>query len=222
MVSAEVATVTGVSEPTIDAAVYRRRWWILAVLCLSLLIVGIDGTIVNVALPSLVRELGASSSQLQWIVDAYTLVFASFLLVAGSTGDRYRPQTRVARRFVHLRRGIARVGVRRLGRHPDLHPCDPRFRRRVHHAVDAVDPHQRVSAARTRPRDRHLGRHLGCRRRDRSDHGRLSPRAFLVGIDLPRQRPDHHRRDRRDADDRSELTRRTRPRSTSSEPSCRC
>ena len=70
-------------------AVYARRWWILAVLCLSLLIVGIDGTIVNVALPSLVRELGATSSQLQWIVDAYTLVFASFLLVAGSTGDRY-------------------------------------------------------------------------------------------------------------------------------------
>ena len=65
-----------------------RRWYILAVLCLSLLIVGIDGTIVNVALPTLVRELGASTSQLQWIVDAYTLVFASFLLVAGSTGDR--------------------------------------------------------------------------------------------------------------------------------------
>ena len=73
----------------IAPSVYARRWWILAVLCLCLLIVGIDGTIVNVALPSLVRELGATSSQLQWIVDAYTLVFASFLLVAGSTGDRY-------------------------------------------------------------------------------------------------------------------------------------
>ena len=70
-----------------------RRWAILAVLCLSLLIVGIDGTIVNVALPSLVRELGASSSQLQWIVDAYTLVFASFLLLAGSLGDRYGRRT---------------------------------------------------------------------------------------------------------------------------------
>jgi EmrB/QacA subfamily drug resistance transporter len=70
-----------------------RRWAILAVLCLSLLIVGIDGTIVNVALPSFVRELGASSSQLQWIVDAYTLVFASFLLLAGSMGDRYGRRT---------------------------------------------------------------------------------------------------------------------------------
>jgi len=65
-----------------------RRWLTLAVLCLSLLVVGIDGTIVNVALPSLVRELGATSSELQWIVDAYTIVFASFLLIAGNTGDR--------------------------------------------------------------------------------------------------------------------------------------
>jgi EmrB/QacA subfamily drug resistance transporter len=73
--------------------VQRRRWLILAVLCLALLIVGIDGTIVNVALPSIVRELGASSSQLQWIVDAYTLVFASFLLLAGSLGDRYGRKT---------------------------------------------------------------------------------------------------------------------------------
>ena len=65
-----------------------RRWGVLAVLCLALLIVGVDGTIVNVALPTLVRELGATSSQLQWIVDAYTIVFASFLLIAGNTGDR--------------------------------------------------------------------------------------------------------------------------------------
>lgn len=65
-----------------------RRWLILAVLCLALLVTGIDGTIVNVALPSLVRELHASSSQLQWVVDGYTIVFASFLLIAGNTGDR--------------------------------------------------------------------------------------------------------------------------------------
>ena len=52
-------------------------------MCLALAVVGIDGTIVNVALPTLVRELGATSSQLQWIVDAYTIVFAGFLLIAG-------------------------------------------------------------------------------------------------------------------------------------------
>jgi hypothetical protein len=65
-----------------------RRWVVLAVLCLALLVVGIDGTIVNVALPTLARELHASSSELQWIVDAYTIVFASLLLFGGNTGDR--------------------------------------------------------------------------------------------------------------------------------------
>jgi EmrB/QacA subfamily drug resistance transporter len=72
-----------------DPAIHARRWWILAVLCLALLIVGIDGTIVNVALPTFVRELGATTSQLQWISDAYTLAFASLLLTAGTLSDRF-------------------------------------------------------------------------------------------------------------------------------------
>ncbi len=66
-----------------------RRWWTLAVLCLSLLIIGVDNTILNVALPTLQHDLGASASQLQWIVDAYMLVFAGVLLTAGSLGDRF-------------------------------------------------------------------------------------------------------------------------------------
>src|SRR4051794_36619078 len=66
-----------------------RRWWTLAVLCLSLLVIGLDNTILNVALPTLQRDLGASASQLQWIVDVYMLVFAGVLLTAGSLGDRF-------------------------------------------------------------------------------------------------------------------------------------
>ncbi len=54
-----------------------------------MLVIVIDGTIVNVALPTLVRELGATTSQLQWIVDAYILVFAGLLMAAGSVGDRF-------------------------------------------------------------------------------------------------------------------------------------
>ena len=56
--------------------VHRRRYAILGVLCLSLFLIVVDNTIVNVALPTLVRDLGATSSQLAWIVDAYSLVFA--------------------------------------------------------------------------------------------------------------------------------------------------
>jgi EmrB/QacA subfamily drug resistance transporter len=69
--------------------IYRRRWWTLAVLSLSLLVIGLDNTILNVALPSLSSDLDASSSQLQWIVDSYMLVFAGILLTAGSLGDRF-------------------------------------------------------------------------------------------------------------------------------------
>jgi hypothetical protein len=84
------ATATPADTPadTRAAESDARRWQVLLVLCLALLVTGIDGTIVNVALPMPVRQLHASSSDLQWIVDAYTIVFASFLLIAGNTGDR--------------------------------------------------------------------------------------------------------------------------------------
>jgi EmrB/QacA subfamily drug resistance transporter len=74
---------------TRNPAVHERRWLTLAVLCLSLFVIVVDNTIVNVALPTLVRELGTSISQLQWVVDSYTLVFAGLLLAAGSLGDRF-------------------------------------------------------------------------------------------------------------------------------------
>jgi EmrB/QacA subfamily drug resistance transporter len=67
----------------------RRRWLALGVLCASLLAIVVDNTIVNVALPTLVRDLEADVSELQWVVDAYTLVFAGLLLLAGALGDRY-------------------------------------------------------------------------------------------------------------------------------------
>ena len=79
--------------------VYEKRWWILAVLCLALFIVMIDNTVLNVALPTLSRELHASSSQLQWMVDAYSLIFAGLLFTAGAVGDRYG------------RKGIFQVGL---------------------------------------------------------------------------------------------------------------
>ncbi len=65
-----------------------QRWAALAVLCISLLIVNLDNTVLNVALPTLVRDLRANDSDLQWIVDSYIMVFAGLLLVAGSLADR--------------------------------------------------------------------------------------------------------------------------------------
>jgi EmrB/QacA subfamily drug resistance transporter len=72
-----------------DPTLHRRRWWILAVLIVSLFTVNLDNTILNVALPTLARELHADMSQLQWMVDAYVLLFAGLLLAAGALGDRF-------------------------------------------------------------------------------------------------------------------------------------
>jgi MFS family permease len=80
------ATATARRSPS--SAADARKGPILLALCLAALIINIDVTIVNVALPSLVRELGATTTSLQWVVDAYTLVFAALILAAGSLGDR--------------------------------------------------------------------------------------------------------------------------------------
>ncbi|WP_074996072.1 MFS transporter [Streptomyces misionensis] len=67
---------------------HRRRMLVLAICCMSLLIVSLDNTVLNVALPSMQRDLHATTSGLQWTIDAYTLVLASLLMLAGSTADR--------------------------------------------------------------------------------------------------------------------------------------
>ena len=70
-------------------ASHPNRWRILGVLVLALLVTSIDHTIINVALPGIVRDLGATAAQMQWIAASYTVVFAGLLLTAGSIGDRY-------------------------------------------------------------------------------------------------------------------------------------
>ncbi len=68
---------------------YRTRWLGLAFLSVCVVVIAIDNTVLNVALPSLSRALGASASDLQWIVDAYVLVFAALLLTTGALSDRF-------------------------------------------------------------------------------------------------------------------------------------
>jgi EmrB/QacA subfamily drug resistance transporter len=90
-------TVPSAARPAGRPGAPARPWLALAVLCVSLLIVTLDNTVLNVVLPTLVRDLHATTSQLQWIVDAYVMVFAGLLLVAGSVADRVgRKRTFVA------------------------------------------------------------------------------------------------------------------------------
>ena len=72
-----------------DPVIHGRRWFLLGVMCLSLVMVVMSVSGLNVALPSIQKSLGASSTELQWIVDAYSLVFAALLLPAGAMGDRF-------------------------------------------------------------------------------------------------------------------------------------
>jgi EmrB/QacA subfamily drug resistance transporter len=85
------------SDVAVGRANDRRRWAALAVVCLAVFVTLLDGTIVNIALPSLAVTLRASNGQLQWVVDAYLLAFTGLLLASGSLGDRLgRRRTMVA------------------------------------------------------------------------------------------------------------------------------
>src|ERR1700722_2325142 len=89
----------------------RNRLGVLVALSLAAFIISLDVTIVNVALPTLVRTLGATTTQLQWVVDAYSLVFAAFVLAAGSLSDRQgRKGTLIAGRGVFAGGGGAGGG----------------------------------------------------------------------------------------------------------------
>src|SRR5215218_605956 len=91
-----------------DPRVHAMRWKTLGVLSLSLIIIGLDNTILNVALPTLQEEFDASASGLQWMVDSYLLVFAGLLLVFGTLGDRLG-------RKRALQAGISVFGLASLG-----------------------------------------------------------------------------------------------------------
>jgi EmrB/QacA subfamily drug resistance transporter len=72
-----------------DPVIFRRRWFLLGIMCLSLVMVVMSVAGLNVAIPNLQSDLGSTAGELQWIIDAYALVFAAFLLPAGALGDRF-------------------------------------------------------------------------------------------------------------------------------------
>src|ERR687897_2386872 len=108
MVTAPPRNPKECSAMTIDPVHYARRWKTLGILSLSLVIIGLDTTILNVALPTLQDEFDASPSKLQWMVDSYLLVFAGLLLVFGTLGDRFG-------RKLALQAGVSIFGLASLG-----------------------------------------------------------------------------------------------------------
>lgn len=96
------------TDIAVTADVYPRRWWAFSVLALAVLIVVLDHMVLNVALPTLQRQMGATISELQWIVDAYSLAFAALLLTMGALGDRLGQTTM-------LRLGMFTFGAASMG-----------------------------------------------------------------------------------------------------------
>ena len=127
---------TGHSDP--------NRWRILGVLVLALLVTSIDHTIINVALPRLVGDLGAGSSQLQWVVAAYTIVFAGLLLTAGTLGDRFGRRHALIVGLVTFMAGSIAAATAASTTALIVEPRCHGHRRCTHHADDAVDPRQRL------------------------------------------------------------------------------
>ena len=175
------------------ASVSSRPWAALVVLCLSLLIVTLDATILNVALPTLVTKSHASSSDLQWIVDAYVLLFACLMLVAGSLADWIgRKRTFLAGSGRRSQRARSWAAVSGLGRDADRGRASMGVGAAFDHALDAGRSLRTRSPIEheRQPRDRVLGRHQRRRDRTRTDRRRSPAGSLRMGLGVPHQRTD--------------------------------
>ena len=149
-------------------------------LCLSLLIVVIDNTVLNTALPTLARVLHAGTGSLQWITDAFSLVFAALLITAGALGDRFGRRRALAGGLALY--AVGSIGAALASGTTTLIVCRSSWARpRVRHARHPVHPQRRLPRRGAGSGHRRLvGRGRG-RRRDRPDPGRIPPRPLRLG-----------------------------------------
>ena len=191
-------TFIQVREPS-PARRAGKRWWALVAMSVAVLAIGIDLTVLNVALPTLAKSLRASTSQLQWFVDSYSLVLAGLLLPAGLLRRPLRPQAASARRVGRVRSELGRLRLRGLSRCPHRHPGTARRGR--------VGDHDGLALHAGRP----LPDRSGTAKGDGCDHGLhdarlpartsargLASQPLLVGVGLHHQRPGRGRSPRRD------------------------
>ena len=172
----------------------NRKWWTLGAMCFALFMIMLDNTVVNVALPSIQKDLHASISGLEWTTSGYTLSFAVILATGGRLGDIFG-----RRRVFLIGVVIFALSSATAGLAPDQTAL---VVSRVVQGIGAgaddaghpVDHHRRVSSPRAWEGDGHLGRGLRPGARDRPGAGRIAHRARLLARDLLPQRS---RRDRR-------------------------
>ena len=167
---------------------HQRRRAILAVMCLSLLVVVIDNTILNTALPTLARVLQASTTDLQWITDAYTLTFAALLVMAGALGDRFGRRKALLLGLVVFAAGSAWAAL--SGDSSTLIAARALMGVGAAFVMPAtlVDPDRGVPGEGASWSDRCLVGHRRRRHRGRPDPGRAAAGALLLGLGLLGQR----------------------------------
>ena len=169
--------------------------WVLGVAVLGSGIAFLDGTVVNVALPDIGRDLDASTSSLQWVLNGYLLTLASFILLGGSLGDRHgrRRVFVVGRRRVHGR--LAALRDRAQRRDAGRGAVGAGRRRRAAHPRQPRDDRGELPTRRSRPGDRRLVGPRRRRRRARAVARRLAGRGGFLAGDLPDQPPARAARD---------------------------
>ena len=174
----------------------NRKWMTLAAVSFGLFMIMLDNTVVNVALPSIQRDLGADLSELEWIVTGYALTFASLMLVGGKVADAYGRRLVFVVGIVVFTAGLAAlwprgfVGDAHRSSSPAGSGCGS------HEPGDALDHRCDIPATPARNRDRHLGGNRRPGARDRPPRRRSHHRAPRMELDLLRQHSDRRPRDR--------------------------
>ena len=190
--------------------IHARRWFLLGIMCLSLVVVVMSVSGLVTAIPTMQQELGASASQIQWVLDAYAVVFAGSLLTAGALGDRFGRKRALLVGLVVFGAGALVAGVASsasqviAGRAVMGIGAGPRDAR------DVVDHHDDLPARGANARDRGMGGIRRCGRRTRADRVGRVARGVLVGFGRAREPPDRGGDVRRDLDLRARVARRVR------------
>ena len=181
----------------------NRKWWTLGAMCFALFMIMLDNTVVNVALPSIERDLGASISRLEWIINGYTLAFAVLLATGGRLGDIFGRRLMFLIGVAMFSLSSATAGL--AAGHDRL------VRSRVVQGMGAAlmmpatlsIVTNAFPAARARQGDRHLGWRLGSGACHRAGPRRLPDRGRLLAGDLLHQPPGGVGADRGDRCSRS-------------------
>ncbi len=103
-------------RPQLQLRGNRRRWLALGIVCMAMLMNTLDGSVVNVALPAIQRDLDIPQADLTWVINAYLISFGSFLLLAGRLGDLVGPQARLPQRRDALHARLRALRPRRATR----------------------------------------------------------------------------------------------------------